>query len=209
MTFTQLTYKIFRKVFRVIHFKVDHIITYFQFKILNINFNRFSTAGIPIIDVGSKMGGSIMIGDNFRMSNGLTFNHIGFPTPCVLHAKGGNIVIGKNVGISQTVLIAEKADIIIGNNVLLGGGVKIYTTDFHSLDYVHRRNITKDYDNMQFKSVYIGDDCFIGAGTIVLKGVNIGRCTIIGAGSVVAKDIPPNCIAAGNPCKVIKEFINT
>ena len=52
--------------------------------------------------------------------------------------------------------------------------------------------------------VVIEDDCFIGAGSIILKGVHIGARTIIGAGSVVTKDIPADVTAGGNPCKVMK-----
>ena len=55
------------------------------------------------------------------------------------------------------------------------------------------------------KSVTIGDDCWLGGGVIVLPGVTIGARSIIGAGSVVTKDIPEDCVAVGNPCRIIKE----
>ena len=54
------------------------------------------------------------------------------------------------------------------------------------------------------KAIIINDDVLIGSSCIILKGVHIGAHSIIGAGSVVTKDIPENCIAAGNPCKVVK-----
>lgn len=131
-------------------------------------------------------------------------NQIGFNTPCVFRAENGSIIIGDNVGMSQTTLIAKGADITIGDNVKLGGGVKVYTTDFHSLDYMKRREYDADMHDRKCAPVMIGDDCFIGAGVIILKGVHIGARTVIGAGSVVTKDIPADVIAAGNPCKVIK-----
>lgn len=56
------------------------------------------------------------------------------------------------------------------------------------------------------KPITIGDDCWIGAGVIVLGGVSIGNGTTIGAGSVVTKDIPAGVVAAGNPCRVIREI---
>ena len=56
------------------------------------------------------------------------------------------------------------------------------------------------------KGTYIGKNCWLGAGVIVLPGVTIGDNTVIGAGSVVTKDIPANCVAAGNPCKVIRQI---
>ncbi len=54
--------------------------------------------------------------------------------------------------------------------------------------------------------VKIGDGCWIGGGVIILPGVSIGKGTVIGAGSVVTKDIPSNCVAVGNPCRVIKRI---
>lgn len=59
--------------------------------------------------------------------------------------------------------------------------------------------------NCKSKPIVIEDDVLIGTGSYILKGVHIGARTVIGAGSVVTKDIPADCIAAGNPCKVIKQ----
>ena len=55
---------------------------------------------------------------------------------------------------------------------------------------------------------YIGDYCFLGARCIIMPGVRIGNEVVIGSGAVVTKDIPSNCIAAGNPAKVIRENIH-
>ena len=140
------------------------------------------------------------------MNNGLMANQFGFNTPCVFRAEGGSIIIGNNVGMSQTALIAKGADITIGDNVKLGGGVNICTTDVHCLDYMKRRDPAVDLRERKCEPVNIGDDCFIGAGVFVLKGVTIGPRTVIGAGSVVTKDIQADCITAGNPCSVIKEL---
>lgn len=83
--------------------------------------------------------------------------------------------------------------------------MKIYSSDFHSLNYMDRRDHKEaDCQNRNSAPVVIGDDCFIGAGTIILKGVVIGCRTIVGAGSVVTKSLPEDCIAGGNPCKIIK-----
>ena len=54
--------------------------------------------------------------------------------------------------------------------------------------------------------VRIGDGCWIGGGVIILPGVTIGKGSVIGAGSVVVKDIPEDCVAVGNPCKVIRKI---
>ena len=56
------------------------------------------------------------------------------------------------------------------------------------------------------KPVKIGANCWLGAGVIVLPGVEIGEGCTIGAGSVVTRDIPPRCVAAGNPCKILKRL---
>ena len=135
-----------------------------------------------------------MFGDKLQMNNGLMANQIGYSTPCVFRAEGGRILVGENVGMSQTTLIAKGVDITIGDNVKLGGGVKIYTTDFHCLDYMKRRYPAVDLTERKCEPVTIGDDCFIGPRTI------------IGAGSVVSQSIPADCIAAGNPCRVLKQL---
>ena len=56
------------------------------------------------------------------------------------------------------------------------------------------------------KSVYIGENVWVGAGTVIVPGVTIGKNSVIGAGSVVVKDIPENVVAVGNPCRVLREI---
>ena len=80
-------------------------------------------------------------------------------------------------------------------------------SDAHSLDYMHRRMPEIDQKNKKDKPIIIEDDVLIGTRCIILKGVTIGARSIIGSGSVVTKSIPSDCIAAGNPCKVIR-YIN-
>lgn len=182
-----------------------HAVTIFMMRGNAVRHGRFSINGIPIISVDRKKSG-ITIGENLRMNSGNADNWIGFPTRCSLVAlDGANIRIGDNVGMSQTAICAVGADITIGNHTLLGGGVKIYSSDFHSLNYMDRRDYkVADSKNRNSAPIVIGEDCFIGAGTIILKGVTIGPRTIIGAGSVVTKPIPADCIAGGNPCKVLR-----
>ena len=88
----------------------------------------------------------------------------------------------------------------------IGSGCVILDTDSHSLDFNNRKIPKVDFANNNRKAIVIEDDVLIGTNSIVLKGVTIGARSIIGAGSVVAKDIPADCIAAGNPCKVIKQI---
>lgn len=88
----------------------------------------------------------------------------------------------------------------IGKNVAISRNVMIWDTDAHSIVYEDdKKSIVK-------QDVIIGDNVWIGNGAIILKGVTIGDNVVIGAGSIVTKDIPANCIAAGNPAKVIKKI---
>lgn len=77
-------------------------------------------------------------------------------------------------------------------------------SNFHSLDYILRRDRATDSPNAIREPVIIEEDVFIGARSIINKGVHVGARTIIASGSVVVNDLPSDCIAGGNPCKVIK-----
>ena len=79
----------------------------------------------------------------------------------------------------------------------------ITDTDAHPLDYLARRTSN---DGTKAAPIVIEDDVWVGAHSIILKGVTIGARSIIGAGSVVTKSIPTDCVAAGNPCRVIKKL---
>lgn len=92
--------------------------------------------------------------------------------------------------------------IMIGSHVLIGAGCLITDSNHHSLDWKER--CLKGDKNIKNAPIKICDYVFIGAKSIVLKGVTIGEKSIIAAGSVVVNDIPANCIAGGNPCRVIK-----
>lgn len=170
----------------------------------NVLFDSFRTSGIPYVMVARGAKG-MSIGENFAMNNGISHNPIGMPQPCTFFVdRGCSITIGNNVGISQTALIAH-ADIIIGDNVKIGGGTCVYTSDFHSLNSELRRT-GEDLKNRKSAPVTIEHDAFIGARCIILKGVTIGENSIVGAGSVVTKSIPANEIWAGNPAKFIRKI---
>ena len=94
---------------------------------------------------------------------------------------------------------------IIGNDVKIGACVLITDTDAQPMDYLIRRS---SGEGTQSAPIFIEDDVWIGAHSIILKGVTIGARSIIGAGSVVTKSIPADCVAAGNPCKVIRKLNN-
>ena len=89
--------------------------------------------------------------------------------------------------------------ITIGKNVLIGPNVTLCTTG-HPVHPMHRA------DGMYSFPVTIGDNVWIGGNSVILPGVTVGNNVVIGAGSIVAKDIPDNMIAAGNPCRIIREI---
>ena len=86
---------------------------------------------------------------------------------------------------------------------MIGGGTRSIDTDFHPIEW-NKRRIPEYRSNGKTSLVNIGNDVFIGTNCIILKGVTIGDRSIIAAGSAVIKNIPPDVIAGGNPCKVIK-----
>ena len=194
-------YKIIRLLFSKIACVTNYCITWLRFKGNNVSFSSFKSGGIPYIMVAR--GGKMNIGKNFSMNNGIKYNPIGCPQSCTFFVdRSATLSIGDNVGISQAALVAID-DITIENNVKIGGGVCIYTTDFHSLDPMIRKS-KDDIKNRAKKPVVIRDNAFIGAHSIILKGVTVGKNSIVGAGSVVTKSIPDNQIWAGNPARFIR-----
>lgn len=148
-------------------------------------------------------GGKIEIGDDFYFSSGDAVNPIGANLQGVIYAEpGATVIIGHHVGMSSTRLWIHDR-LTIGNHVKIGAGVLITDTDAHPMDYRARRHSN---EGTQSAPITIGDDAWIGAQAIILKGVTIGPRSIIGAGSVVTHDIPADCIAAGNPCRVIRHI---
>lgn len=115
---------------------------------------------------------------------------------------GGRISIGSGCGISGSTIYAMK-EITIGDNVLIGGNCKIIDNDFHPLPASQR--INQKVEDIKMRPVIIGDGCFIGANSIILKGTVLGKNCVVGAGSVVSGTFPDNVIIAGNPAKIVKE----
>ena len=112
---------------------------------------------------------------------------------------GYNIECGENVFFNVNCVVLDSMKVKIGSNVMFGPGVHIYTAT-HPLDKTERRLLEIA------KPITIGDDCWIGGQSVICPGVTIGAGTVIGAGSVVTKDIPENCLAVGNPAKVIRKL---
>jgi maltose O-acetyltransferase len=120
---------------------------------------------------------------------------------------GQHISIGPDSFVNVNCVFLDSAEIRIGANVLVGPGVQLLTAT-HPLGAADRivpsaqRSPEQAPYRTQAHPIAIGDNAWIGAGAIVLAGVTVGENAVIGAGSLVASDIPANCLAFGQPCRV-------
>ncbi len=113
---------------------------------------------------------------------------------------GYNILLGRNFYANYNCVILDVNTVKIGNDVLLGAGVQICTAS-HPVDPDERKS------GLEFGlPIEIGNNVWIGSGAIILAGLKIGDNSVIGAGSIVTKDIPSNVVAAGNPCRIVREL---
>lgn len=152
----------------------------------------------------------IVIGDFFAINSGDNINPLCANVRSSIYvANGAKLKIGDWSGISGGCIWATDS-ITVGNHVNIGANCVIMDGDIHNMDWRVRRTdrISPIPIPFEHKPIVIEDDVWLGTGSIVLKGVTIGARSIIGAGSVVTKDIPSDCIAAGNPCKVIRRLDN-
>jgi acetyltransferase-like isoleucine patch superfamily enzyme len=118
----------------------------------------------------------------------------------VIANKGVGITIGDYSAVGAQSFIGGQGGVAIGSNVIMGPGVKIFSEN-HNYNLL---NIPIRLQGESRKGVKIHDNCWIGAGVIILDGVTIGEGCVIAAGAVVTKNIPKNSIVAGVPAKVIK-----
>lgn len=148
--------------------------------------------------------GTVTIGDGCIINGKNKYNPIGCGNGCnIIAERGAEIVIGECLGMSNATIVS-RCSVTVGDRVLIGGGVKIYDTDFHSLDHRYR-GTAEDKTHAVCRPVVIGDDVFIGADSFILKGVTIGDRAVIGCGSVVTKDVSADEIWAGNPARCVRK----
>ena len=113
---------------------------------------------------------------------------------------GYNIELGDNFYMNVNCVILDEAKVTFGDNVFIAPGCGFYTAG-HPFD-VEQRNSGLEYA----KPINVGNNVWIGGNVTVCPGVTIGDNCVIGAGSVVVKDIPSDSLAIGNPCKVIRKI---
>lgn len=119
---------------------------------------------------------------------------------CVRVAENAKCSFGHHTYLNRSASIDCTLEITIGDYCAISDNVQILDSDFHAITYDGKTSTMS-------KPVNIGNHVWIGRSAIILKGVTIGNGAIIGAGSVVTRDIPPKCLAVGNPARVIKENV--
>lgn len=167
--------------------------------------------GMPIIF--NKKGASLTIGDHCVIKSSFLSNLVGLysRTIIVTRTENASIRIGDYVGISGTTIYARN-QITIGDRTCIGGNCKILDNDFHPIEASKRNQLmwnetTKKMEEwIGSKPIYIGEDCFIGCNSIILKGTVLGNRCVVGAGSVVSGVFEDDCVIAGNPAKAIKKL---
>lgn len=148
-------------------------------------------------------GARVHFGRHVRINSGFMRNAVGGSLRTgIWLGRNGELSIGSSVGISNATIVCTNR-VEIGDRTLIGGGVRIYDTDFHPLDIDDRRAMRPGLS----KAIHIGCDVFIGGHSTILKGVKIENGAVIGACSVVTKNVGPNELWAGNPAKFIKHIV--
>ncbi len=119
-----------------------------------------------------------------------------------LHSNfgGKHVHFGKNVYANFNLTLVDDTHIYVGDYTMFAPNVVLATAGHPILPELRKKGYQY---NMP---IHIGKNCWLGAGVIVLPGISIGDNTVVGAGSVVTKDLPPNVVAVGNPCKVLRQI---
>ncbi len=113
---------------------------------------------------------------------------------------GANLHLGSNVYANFNLTIVDDEDIFVGDNVMFGPNVTITTANHPIHPALRKRGLQYN------RPVHIGNNVWICANAVIAPGVTIGDDSVIGAGSVVLKDVPKGVLAAGVPCRVIREL---
>lgn len=160
----------------------------------------------PIFKVPKN--GKIIIGNKVVLNSDFKNSNTSLTTPVkFITGINGVIKIGKNCDLNGTCMVAYN-EIEIGDYCQFASSSIISDTDFHPINPEDRLKqiigLPFDFETVNKKKIKIGNNVWLGWGTIVLKGVTIGDNSIVAAGAVVVKDVPANVIVAGNPAKIIK-----
>lgn len=175
------------------------LLKYFAYKIKLLGKVKFKGLSYIYVENGASLE---FKGSGTIINNTSVSNLFGLSQRTIFYVKkNAKVVIGEGCGISGTSFCARES-ITVGNRVQIGANCKIIDNDMHSLDPKDRESDNRD--NIKAIPVSIGDDCFIGANSIILKGTVLGKNVIVGAGSVVHGTFPDNVVIVGNPAKIIR-----
>lgn len=150
------------------------------------------------VHINALSANGIVLGNNVTIAKYAILTCTG-----VIANRGTGIEIGNNSGIGAQSFLGGQGGIKIGNDVIMGPQVKIFSEN-HNYD---RSDVIIRKQGESRKGISIEDNCWIGAGVTILDGVTISKGCVVAAGSVVTKSIPKNSIAAGVPAKVIKTIM--
>lgn len=164
------------------------------------NPGMISHAGRLILEDGVELQGlsqrGIRFGADVSIGPGVAIR----PSSYYGGEAGIGLVMGDRSSLATGCFVGCSGEITIGNDVLFGPGVRVYSENHVFSD----TGVTIRSQGVSRSFVRIGDDCWIGSGTVIAAGVTIGTGVVIGAGSVVTKDIPDYSVAAGSPVRVIR-----
>jgi acetyltransferase-like isoleucine patch superfamily enzyme len=179
---------------------------YFFVNYLTLKYRHVKYSSFPKINglLSVRGKGKLQLGNNIIINSGFNYNPVGLGYKTSFHiSPKAKVSVGDNVGISNCLFYSIN-EIIIEDNVTLGGGCQFLDSDFHSLDYNNR--ILGDDKYVKSGPILVKNGSFIGTSCIILKNVTIGSKSIVAAGSVVSKSIPDNEIWGGNPIKFIRKI---
>jgi acetyltransferase-like isoleucine patch superfamily enzyme len=167
-----------------------------QLKFKNkIQVGRTFSAG-DYVEINALSIQGIQIGNNVSIQRNTIIECTG-----VIRSLGIGLEIGNNVGIAQNCFIQVRGKVVIGNDVIFGPGVYLFSEN-HNFD---NPDLPVMVQGETRKGVVIEDGVWVGARAVILDGVIIGKNSVVAAGSLVNKDVPAYSVVAGIPAKVIKD----
>ena len=194
------------------YFFVRHILGYFwkcEMVLRGVRplsfFKSMDVIGRPIVSMA--IGSTIEVGkDIVFMSSSRFCLSASLFASCKLKTiyPSARIVIGDGASFNGTSIVCRSSSIYIGARSMIGPNSIIIDSPFHSVWPLNLRNSYSSQDLDE--SVEIGEDVWIGAHVIILPGSKIGSGCVIGAGSIVRGAVPPNCLAAGSPLRIIRKL---
>jgi acetyltransferase-like isoleucine patch superfamily enzyme len=192
-----LSSRLYRFLQQIFHF------TYLTYSGVETRFEDVTLVGLPIIK--KYRNSKILIGKNVTFVSNSRGNVAGVNHPVILATLAENAIIqiGDGCGLSGSSICAVKS-VRIGKHSGLGANSSVYDTDFHALDAM--LNTKKGILDATARPVEIGENVWVAANALILKGVRIGDDAIIGAGSVVKSDVEKNMLVEGNPAVAVREI---